>query len=248
MRVPARVFAPSPAGESRAPTPPRVSERAKERGHGQLGTMGSGNHFVEVQRVDRILDARAADAFGLAVGAPASSPEGASYLAAMAAAANFARATARASRTPSAARSDSSGARGSRRLRRRPQRRQDRGIRRTQPARAPEGRDARLPGRLRRDPCRIPPRRATRLHPRQHGNGEQGIVVRCPSPRGLAEEAPLAYKDVERVVSVVERAGLAVRGPGSCRSASSRADVGPKREAAGRPAASRVASREATWG
>jgi tRNA-splicing ligase RtcB len=40
---------------------------------------------------------------------------------------------------------------------------------------------------------------------------EQGIVVRCPSNRGLAEEAPFAYKDVERVVDVVERAGLAAR-------------------------------------
>ena len=39
----------------------------------------------------------------------------------------------------------------------------------------------------------------------------QGIVVRCPSPKGLAEEAPFAYKDVEKVVEVVERAGLAVR-------------------------------------
>jgi tRNA-splicing ligase RtcB len=37
----------------------------------------------------------------------------------------------------------------------------------------------------------------------------QGIVVRCPSARGLAEEAPFAYKDVERVVRVVQRAGLA---------------------------------------
>jgi tRNA-splicing ligase RtcB len=37
----------------------------------------------------------------------------------------------------------------------------------------------------------------------------QGIVVRCPSARGLAEEAPLAYKDVERVVGVVHEAGLA---------------------------------------
>ena len=40
---------------------------------------------------------------------------------------------------------------------------------------------------------------------------EQGIVVRCPSNRGLAEEAPFAYKDVERVVDVVEQAGLARR-------------------------------------
>jgi tRNA-splicing ligase RtcB len=37
----------------------------------------------------------------------------------------------------------------------------------------------------------------------------EGIVVRCPSLRGLAEEAPIAYKDVDRVVSVVEQTGLA---------------------------------------
>jgi tRNA-splicing ligase RtcB len=35
--------------------------------------------------------------------------------------------------------------------------------------------------------------------------------VRCPSNKGLAEEAPFAYKEVEAVVEVVERAGLAVR-------------------------------------
>ena len=40
---------------------------------------------------------------------------------------------------------------------------------------------------------------------------QQGIVVRCPSNRGLAEEAPFAYKDVDRVVNVVEHAGLAAR-------------------------------------
>jgi tRNA-splicing ligase RtcB len=39
----------------------------------------------------------------------------------------------------------------------------------------------------------------------------RGIVVRCPSNSGLAEEAPFAYKDVERVVAVVEAAGLARR-------------------------------------
>src|SRR5204862_103132 len=38
-----------------------------------------------------------------------------------------------------------------------------------------------------------------------------GITVRCPSARGLAEEAPFAYKDVARVVEIVERAGLAAR-------------------------------------
>jgi tRNA-splicing ligase RtcB len=37
----------------------------------------------------------------------------------------------------------------------------------------------------------------------------RGIVVRSPSNKGLAEEAPLAYKDVDRVVAVVARAGLA---------------------------------------
>ena len=36
-----------------------------------------------------------------------------------------------------------------------------------------------------------------------------GITVRSPSNRGLAEEAPFAYKAVEKVVGVVERAGLA---------------------------------------
>jgi tRNA-splicing ligase RtcB len=40
---------------------------------------------------------------------------------------------------------------------------------------------------------------------------QQGIAVRSPSNKGLAEEAPFAYKDVERVVAVVERAGLARR-------------------------------------
>jgi tRNA-splicing ligase RtcB len=37
----------------------------------------------------------------------------------------------------------------------------------------------------------------------------RGIVVRSPSNKGLAEEAPFAYKDVDRVVEVVARAGLA---------------------------------------
>jgi tRNA-splicing ligase RtcB (3'-phosphate/5'-hydroxy nucleic acid ligase) len=39
----------------------------------------------------------------------------------------------------------------------------------------------------------------------------RGIVVRSPSNKGLAEEAPFAYKDVERVVEIVERAGLSRR-------------------------------------
>jgi tRNA-splicing ligase RtcB (3'-phosphate/5'-hydroxy nucleic acid ligase) len=45
--------------------PNKVSERAKERGRNQLGTLGSGNHFLEVDVVDRIFDDRAAQAMGL---------------------------------------------------------------------------------------------------------------------------------------------------------------------------------------
>ena len=46
--------------------PGKVSERAKERGVPQLGTLGSGNHFLEVQYVDAVHDARSAAAMGLA--------------------------------------------------------------------------------------------------------------------------------------------------------------------------------------
>ena len=45
--------------------PGQVSDRARERGRPQLGTLGSGNHFVEVQRVETIYDEAAARALGL---------------------------------------------------------------------------------------------------------------------------------------------------------------------------------------
>ena len=45
-----------------------VSDRAKERGGPQLGSLGAGNHFLEVQVVDEIQDQRAADAMGLFLG------------------------------------------------------------------------------------------------------------------------------------------------------------------------------------
>src|SRR5256885_1555652 len=110
-----------------------VSARARERGSRQIGTLGSGNHFIELQRIDSVYDEAAARAYGLHEGqvtllihsgsrglghqvctdfvkrmdaslprhgirlpdrqlscAPASSREGRDYLAAMAAAANFA--------------------------------------------------------------------------------------------------------------------------------------------------------------
>jgi tRNA-splicing ligase RtcB len=120
-------------GALEAADPDAVSPRAKQRGHDQVGTLGSGNHFLEVQRVDRVFDAAAAAAMGLSEGdcvvlihsgsrglghqvctdyvrqmdavmrregiqipdrelacAPFTSPEGKRYFAAMCAAANFA--------------------------------------------------------------------------------------------------------------------------------------------------------------
>src|SRR5262245_41295727 len=113
--------------------PDDVSERALTRGQSQCGTLGSGNHFLEVQIVDQVFDEKAAQVMGLSQGmvtvmihsgsrglgyqvcddalralrhapsrygidlpdpqlacAPATSPEGRSYIGAMRAAANFA--------------------------------------------------------------------------------------------------------------------------------------------------------------
>jgi len=113
--------------------PELVSDRALARGADQCGTVGAGNHFIEVQVVDRVVDERVAAAFGMQAGqicvlihsgsrglgyqvcddalralreapakygielpdrqlvcAPVESPEGAAYLGAMRAAANYA--------------------------------------------------------------------------------------------------------------------------------------------------------------
>ncbi len=43
----------------------KVSPRAKKRGRKQLGTLGAGNHFIEVQYVDEIYDKKIADIFGV---------------------------------------------------------------------------------------------------------------------------------------------------------------------------------------
>jgi tRNA-splicing ligase RtcB len=48
--------------------PHAVSEGAHGRGRNQLGTLGSGNHFLEVQEVDEIFDEDAARALGLELG------------------------------------------------------------------------------------------------------------------------------------------------------------------------------------
>jgi tRNA-splicing ligase RtcB len=45
--------------------PDKVSTTAKNRGLTQIGTLGSGNHFLEIQKVDKIYDERTAKAFGI---------------------------------------------------------------------------------------------------------------------------------------------------------------------------------------
>jgi tRNA-splicing ligase RtcB len=266
--------------------------------------MGSGNHFVELQMVEKVLDAATARAFGLAEGqvtvlihsgsrglghqvctdyvklmdaqlaryrihlpdrqlacAPASSAEGRRYLAAMAAAANFAwanrQAIADAVRRAIGTVLGGDTAEGTQQV-------YDvahnvakvevhggmrvcvhrKGATRAFPAGSDEipatyrevGQPVFIPGSmgtasfvLAGEPgalersfgttCHGAGRRLSRTAARKRVRGNElrrelearGIVVRCPSPKGLAEEAPLAYKDVDRVVRVVERAGLARR-------------------------------------
>ena len=48
--------------------PKAVSERAYERGKAQSGTLGSGNHFLEIQVIDQLYDSELCDAFGLDLG------------------------------------------------------------------------------------------------------------------------------------------------------------------------------------
>ncbi len=283
--------------------PSKVSARARERGRDQLGTIGSGNHFVEVQYVESVLDSSSAAAFGLRADqvtvlihtgsrglghqvctdyvklmdgrlasfgivlpdrqlscAPAGSPEGQSYLAAMACAANFAWANRqRVAQVVRTVAMRQLGIRegdirlvydvahniakveehGGRRL----------CVHRKGATRAfgpgnPEmpaeyrsvGQPVFIPGsmgtaswvlagdaasedRSWASCCHGAGRTLSRTAAKRQVTGaelrrqleEQGIVVRCPSNAGLAEEAPLAYKDVDRVAAVVEGARLARR-------------------------------------
>lgn len=48
--------------------PSDVSERAKSRGIGQLGSLGAGNHFLEMQIVEKVYDKKVAEIFGLKEG------------------------------------------------------------------------------------------------------------------------------------------------------------------------------------
>ena len=281
-----------------------VSERARQRGHDQLGTMGAGNHFVELQRVDRIFDQAVAEAFGLREGqltvlihsgsrglghqvcsdhvramdaamarigltlpdrqlacAPVSSPEGRRYLAAMAAAANFAwanrqviadrvRAAITAVLGPRAAdatRQIYDVAHNVAKLETHGGRElwvHRKGATRAFPTGAPDlpaayretGHPVFIPGSMGTasyvlvgkpgalehsfgSACHGAGRRMSRIGARRAIQGSElrrsleadGIVIRCASNKGLAEEAPFAYKDVEQVVAVVEAAGLAAR-------------------------------------
>ncbi len=280
--------------------PGAVSQRAKARGRDQLGTLGSGNHFLEVETVEQVLDPDAARVYGLEAGrvvvlvhtgsrglghqvctdyvrlmdqvmarygitlpdrelacAPFTSPEGKRYFAAMCAAANFAWCNRQEiTHVVRGVFRRFFGAAGGLRLL------YDvahnvakleehdgellcvhrKGATRSFGPGHPE-----TPARYRRvgQPVFIPGSMGTSSYVLAgadealalsfgsacHGAGRamsrhaakrtkpghevrrdleaQGIVVACPSSGELAEEAPFAYKDVDRVVDVVHRAGLA---------------------------------------
>lgn len=284
-----------------------VPDRAKERGIPQLGSLGSGNHFLEIDVVDAIYDAEAADAFGLRkdqvvvqihcgsrglghevcsqylrelqdaprrygipipdrelVAAPVSSDEGQRYMAAMAAAANYAFANRQVLAafvrlsfeevlagtvdawdlrqvydvTHNIAKIEEHEVSDKQRkliVHRK-------GATRSFPAGHPElteayrniGQPVLVPGSMGTasyvlvgsqsgmeltfgSSCHgagrtMSRRAATRKVRGEHVRSElqdQGIAVRAQSMRGLAEEAPLAYKDVSLVVDSVEGAGIA---------------------------------------
>ena len=280
-----------------------VSERAIERGLLQVGSLGSGNHFLEVQVVEEIFDERTAAAFGLSssqvcvmihcgsrglghqicsdhvrsmIGAmsrygisvpdrqlacaPVDSPEGRAYLGAMAAAANYGRAN-RQALTEAVRRvfRVAIGTDGlalcydvSHNLAKLEHHEID-GVRRLlcvhrkgATLALPPGHPD-LPEELREhgQPVLVPGSMGTASYVLSgvdsggafssacHGAGramsrhaaaravrgdalrreleDADIAVRARSDRGLAEEAPLAYKDVDEVVTTCERAGLARR-------------------------------------
>jgi tRNA-splicing ligase RtcB len=271
--------------------PDKVSARARERGAGQLGTVGSGNHFIEVQRVEEVIDPETAEAFGLRRGqvtvlihsgsrglghqvctdyvramdralarhgivlpdrqlscAPLASDEGRAYLAAMAAAANFAwanrQAIAHGVRRAIGDVLGAAAADGTRQVydvAHNVAKLEEHGgrtvcVHRKGATRAFPGQPVFIPGSMGTASyvlagregslersfgtvCHGAGRRLSRTAAKKEVKGEvlrrdleaQGIAVRAASTKGLAEEAPVAYKDVDAVVRVVEDAGLAAR-------------------------------------
>jgi len=63
--VPADIEHTESNGHLKDANPGAVSNRARQRGLGQVGTLGAGNHFVEVQVIDEIYHPAAAEAYGL---------------------------------------------------------------------------------------------------------------------------------------------------------------------------------------
>ncbi|MEO0099920.1 MAG: RtcB family protein [candidate division WOR-3 bacterium] len=55
-------------GQMKGADPDKISKRALERGAPQLGTLGAGNHFLEIQEIEEIYDQEAAKVFNLEKG------------------------------------------------------------------------------------------------------------------------------------------------------------------------------------
>lgn len=281
-----------------------VSDRAKRRGRDQVGTLGSGNHFCEIQKIEEIFDEKTAKVFGLfkdqvvimihtgsrglghqiatdyiklmgsAMGkyninlpdrelacCPLNSKEGRSYLSAMACGANYAWANRQMiahfiRRSWKKVLGNSGGSslqllydvahniakmeehetkEGKKKL----------CVHRKGATRAFPPQHSQIPSRYQPvgQPVLIPGSMGTSSYilvgtgrgkesfwSTCHGAGrvmsrsaarkkisgqdmvkklkQKGVIVKCRSFRGIAEEAPLAYKDVNEVVEVVHKAGL----------------------------------------
>ena len=286
--------------------PDCVSQKAKQRGHDQLGTLGSGNHFLEVQEVGTIYNEKVAQEFGLFQGqvvvmihcgsrglghqnctdyvrdmlpklpswgitlpdrelacAPFTSQEGLDYYASMCASANFAWAnrhvighwvrecftkvlgSAGQIRTiydlsHNMGKKETHLISGKKReliVHRKGATRAFPGTREEVPsAYRSSGHPVLIPGTMGTSSyvlvgtqegldtafgssCHGAGRRLSRMKAKKTVRGStlrqeleaQGIIIRSDSDPGLAEEAPIAYKDVDNVVAVVEQAKLAMR-------------------------------------
>lgn len=287
--------------------PARVSDKAHQRGRDQLGTLGAGNHFIEVDQVAATYDEAAADAYGLRPGqivvlihcgsrglghqvctdyvrlfqktlqkfkiqlpdrelvcAPLNTPEGEDYLAAMRAAANFAFANRQTlamlvresfenvfagSGLPFHMRQVYDVAHNIGKIETHTVNGQQmqvcvhrKGATRAFGPDHPEvpedyrhvGQPVLVPGSMGtasyvlagtagamvetfgstchgagRTMSRTKARKEVRGDTLKHDLKQQGIHVRAGSMRGLAEEAPRAYKEVEAVIEAVEGAGVA---------------------------------------
>jgi len=56
------------SGQLAGADPSQVSQRAKQRGMPQVGTLGAGNHFIEIDVIDKVYDEKAAGVMGLSLG------------------------------------------------------------------------------------------------------------------------------------------------------------------------------------